>query len=202
MERFVDVFTLIINIVLAIYFVKSYQILFFKYENTWKEELSKNFKPLKYYIPVILFVVFIALLINIILPTTYTSILKSKTVVTQEKVDLSKDIINKLYIREPSTLADEELIQFISEHTTQEIEYKLDTRNLANLRDRHLQYTSPNTKINYEAITYNDKQVVLEYYVINPDNETKHLVSIFEFYQDKISNYNEYVLDISVNYVE
>lgn len=202
MENLVNIVTFIIDIILIVFFVKSYQVIFFKYENTWKQELLKNFNPLKYYTPIILFVFFTSITINIVLPTTYKTILNSKTVVTQDKVNLAQDIINKLYIREPSSLADEELINYISEHTTQSIEYRLDTRNLSNLRDRHLQFTSPKTEISFESITYNENQIVMTYYVINPDNEVKHLVSIFEFYEDKISSYDEYVLDISINYAE
>lgn len=184
------------------YVFKSRQVLFFKYENTYKEELLENFKPLKYYLPIILLLVGILVSFIILIPDSESRYTEYQKEVSEEKIQMAKNLITRLYTSNPADLSSEETINMIRDITTQSVEYKLDTRNLQNLRDRHLNYTSDKTKLTFLSETISDKELVLIYKIESPTGETKTLASVFEFYGDNISSYNEYTLQDNVVYTE
>ena len=198
--KYVILINTILTIALLIYLFKSYQVITFKYENTYKEELLENFKPIPLLSKVVMFVVGVLLIINILIPTTHNNILFSRNSITDEKVELVKELTVDLYQRNPANLKDEDLVGSIYKHVRGDVVYKILPESLNNLQERHLNWTSDKTKLEFISVSANTYQVNLVYKLTNPNNETRLMMSITEFEGDRISDYNEFVLSNSVVY--
>lgn len=198
--KYVILINTILTIALLIYLFKSYQVITFKYENTYKEELLENFKPIPLLSKVVMFVVGVLLIINILIPATHNNILFSRNSITDEKVELVKELTVDLYQRNPANLKDEDLVDSIYKHVRGDVVYKILPESLNNLQERHLNWTSDKTKLEFISVSANTYQVNLVYKLTNPNNETRLMMSITEFEGDRISDYNEFVLSNSVVY--
>lgn len=190
----------ILSIMLIVYFFKSSQVLLFKYENTWKKDMLKNFIPTSTFLRVFALVCLALLTLLILIPNSIGEYTNYKKSVTKEKIEFSENIIKLLYLSNPADLSKEEVINYITQHTTSSTEYKLDTRNLQNLRDRHLNYTSSSSELTFISKTLSNKELVLIYEVTNPIGKKRLLMSRLEFNGDKITTFNEYELTNSVDY--
>lgn len=115
-------------------------------------------------------------------------------------INLASQIITKYYTSKPEDLSNY-YNDYLRDYIDYKVEYLLDTDNLYNLLYRHKEYTSTDTEINFLSITSNNKgQVTLIYNIIPKDKEPIIRCSVFNFFEHKIINYQEYDLTDTVQY--
>ena len=142
--------------------------------------------------------IIVFLLITTLISAPLATIIGAQILTAKEKtIQATVELTESLYTTPFYNL--EKLDSGIKKLTTDNAYYKLSPNSVYNSIERHLKYSSPKTKFELLSKSANLDKIHLTYEVSVDDKKVKFL-AIYTIRNNKIDNFEEYILKESINY--